>query len=235
MDGEERRRSAFEARSAPQSTSPVYQFYGRSTTGRSSNPPPVPQTMPPVQRNEIPLTPPRRFPENHVDETEETNIHIPITQSVLSALLGAGTTLTPPLTLAPVGQNRLTTLTTLMNLMNPNNAMMEFTLGNRNFMEPISVRPTSAQIAAATRVAPLPIETETCTICQDTITGNQPARQILHCEHWFHRDCIDPWFQQNVRCPVCRFDIREHGHTAPPRRSRTSSVEEQPRVEEREN
>jgi len=48
-----------------------------------------------------------------------------------------------------------------------------------------------------------------CTICQDDIEMNQEIRQIDHCSHSFHRDCIDTWFQGNVNCPTCRHDIRE--------------------------
>jgi len=78
----------------------------------------------------------------------------------------------------------------------------------RNFMEPVIVRPTQEQITAATRLGSPNDPSEVCTICQDTIEANQPARLINYCEHWFHTNCIDVWFQQNVHCPVCRHDIR---------------------------
>jgi len=78
----------------------------------------------------------------------------------------------------------------------------------RNFMEPVVVRPTQEQIIAATRLGSPNDPTEVCAICQETIEDNQPARLINYCEHWFHTNCIDVWFQQNVHCPVCRHDIR---------------------------
>jgi len=78
----------------------------------------------------------------------------------------------------------------------------------RNFMEPVVVRPTQEQIIAATRLGSPNDPSEVCAICQDTIEDNQPARLINYCEHWFHTNCIDVWFQQNVHCPVCRHDIR---------------------------
>ena len=34
------------------------------------------------------------------------------------------------------------------------------------------------------------------------------VRQLLHCGHLFHQPQFDQWFQHNVRCPVCRYDIR---------------------------
>lgn len=82
------------------------------------------------------------------------------------------------------------------------------------FMEPVSVRPTSQQIQTATLLTSVePAADVVCSICQDhtSPTPNETEwRYIRHCSHGFHRSCIDQWFQQNVRCPVCRYDIREH-------------------------
>ena len=36
------------------------------------------------------------------------------------------------------------------------------------------------------------------------------VRQIHHCGHLFGPSQFDEWFQSNVRCPVCRFDVRNH-------------------------
>lgn len=74
---------------------------------------------------------------------------------------------------------------------------------------PVVVRPNQEQITRATEIIS-PETEQDCAICQDTISVTQQCRKILHCGHGFHKDCIDPWFQQNVQCPVCRFDIREH-------------------------
>jgi hypothetical protein len=79
-------------------------------------------------------------------------------------------------------------------------------------LEPVVVRPTAQQIASATELA-RPTTEQDCAICQDTIATTQNCRKILHCGHWFHKDCIDPWFQQNVQCPICRYDIREYRAT----------------------
>lgn len=81
--------------------------------------------------------------------------------------------------------------------------------------EPVVVAPTPQQIERATTIR-VPYSTEdsvSCAICQDPLepeTEVLPLREIIHCEHVFHQTCIDRWFQRNVRCPVCRFDIRDH-------------------------
>jgi hypothetical protein len=75
-------------------------------------------------------------------------------------------------------------------------------------MEPVIVRPTAAEIDAGTTIEILDAEEEVCAICQDTMEAGSQARNINACDHRFHVTCIDTWFQRNVRCPVCRYDVR---------------------------
>lgn len=78
------------------------------------------------------------------------------------------------------------------------------------FLQPVVVRPTAEQIAANTTVGNLVSDEEqTCAICQDVLQPEQEGRKLNHCGHWFHKSCIDTWFDTNVHCPVCRRDIRE--------------------------
>jgi hypothetical protein len=73
----------------------------------------------------------------------------------------------------------------------------------------VVVAPTQAQIDAGSTIvnyADLPRDTS-CAICQED-TGDSAWRR-LHCNHYFHRGCVDPWFERNTHCPVCRADIRE--------------------------
>jgi hypothetical protein len=74
-------------------------------------------------------------------------------------------------------------------------------------MEPVIVQPTQNQINAATNIISTTATSEICSICQESL-ANSEVRRIHHCRHMFHRQCIDRWFEQNVRCPVCRHDIR---------------------------
>ena len=76
---------------------------------------------------------------------------------------------------------------------------------NPAFQDPVVVVPTQAQIHAS--LEPHPSTTANCAICQEQIeTG---ACRIRQCGHVYHRSCIVNWFSMSVRCPVCRYDIRE--------------------------
>ena len=45
-----------------------------------------------------------------------------------------------------------------------------------------------------------------CVICQDDIKLNDIIRTI-ECSHSFHIDCIDKWYTENKKCPICKFEI----------------------------
>ena len=83
--------------------------------------------------------------------------------------------------------------------------------------QPVVVRPTNEQIErGSTRYVATQNLDEVCTICQDTIETSQEVRNLTHCNHSFHVNCIDTWFHSNVRCPTCRHDIRENSTSPPP-------------------
>lgn len=75
----------------------------------------------------------------------------------------------------------------------------------RNFLDPVPVIPTGAQISAAIETH-IGVTNTNCAICQDPVTC---ASRIRSCGHCFHADCINQWLGMNTRCPVCRHDIRE--------------------------
>jgi hypothetical protein len=56
----------------------------------------------------------------------------------------------------------------------------------------------------------IPSETS-CAVCQELYneTSTDTTWRKLNCNHYFHRPCIDRWFERNVVCPVCRHDIRD--------------------------
>lgn len=77
-----------------------------------------------------------------------------------------------------------------------------------DFLNPVVVRPTQRQIDIASTLGSIPAEIDRCAICQDDFQNSRDGRKLNACGHWFHRTCIDTWLQRNVRCPICRHDIR---------------------------
>lgn len=82
----------------------------------------------------------------------------------------------------------------------------------QNFLDPITVRPTQNQISNATRninygLIENPLNLS-CPISLETFESDNDVTQIIYCGHIFNPSSLNQWFQSNVRCPVCRFDIR---------------------------
>lgn len=114
----------------------------------------------------------------------------------------------------------------LLSLFLPERQTRIITPGRSNlfdsFLQPVVVRPTPEQITRFTSVGNRVSDTElACAICQDQLLADQEGRRLNACGHWFHRNCIDTWFQSNVHCPVCRHDIRV---PSVPTRSRSTSI-----------
>jgi len=79
----------------------------------------------------------------------------------------------------------------------------------------VTVRPTDEVIRNATETIVFNslLETNTNTSCPITLepfTNGERICRIKHCSHLFKQDAIMDWFQRNVRCPVCRYDIRDY-------------------------
>jgi len=47
------------------------------------------------------------------------------------------------------------------------------------------------------------LETPICSICCSNITLKEQF-QLIPCGHMYHPKCIQPWFEENNTCPVCR-------------------------------
>ena len=83
----------------------------------------------------------------------------------------------------------------------------------RDFQD-VVVHPTDEQIRNATEIIQYDENNTSIlnTSCPITLEAFQPGEHICrikHCSHSFKRTAITDWFRRNVRCPVCRFDIRE--------------------------
>jgi len=81
----------------------------------------------------------------------------------------------------------------------------------------VPIRPTAEQIDAATTLICYsdivdPIASN-CAISLEPFLPTDMVRQINHCKHLFLPDQFSQWFQNNVRCPVCRHDLRTGTNT----------------------
>ncbi|KAF7123411.1 hypothetical protein RHSIM_Rhsim12G0213300 [Rhododendron simsii] len=57
-----------------------------------------------------------------------------------------------------------------------------------------------------------------CAVCLSEVSDGEKARLLPKCNHGFHLDCIDLWFQSHSTCPLCRNPV-------------STQPESQPRVE----
>lgn len=83
-----------------------------------------------------------------------------------------------------------------------------------NFFTNVPVVPTAQQIAQSTHIVQYgtinnPLN-EACPISLERFRNEDLITQINHCGHLFNSEEVIEWFQNNVRCPVCRYDIRNY-------------------------
>lgn len=43
-----------------------------------------------------------------------------------------------------------------------------------------------------------------CPICLEEVIDSDNNKKVLHCNHAFHKNCIDRWLRTRSQCPVCR-------------------------------
>ena len=98
---------------------------------------------------------------------------------------------------------------------------------NETFMEDVVVRPTETQINAAleTFVYIADEQQNTCPITLEPLQEGDSVCRIRYCNHLFKSSAIRGWFQRNVRCPVCRYDIRDYQETSQSQRQTTDDLQ----------
>ncbi|KAH0687747.1 hypothetical protein KY290_019346 [Solanum tuberosum] len=52
-----------------------------------------------------------------------------------------------------------------------------------------------------------------CSVCLIDVSDGEKARLLPKCNHGFHVDCIDMWFQSHSTCPLCRNPVSEMSST----------------------
>ena len=85
---------------------------------------------------------------------------------------------------------------------------------NQTNFENVIVSPSDEEIQRATTSIEYnsenpPINTR-CPITLDNFQNGDEIIIITHCGHAFKTSAFTSWFRTNVRCPVCRYDIREY-------------------------
>ena len=83
-----------------------------------------------------------------------------------------------------------------------------------NFMTPVVIRPSLEQINTATVTSSFdlienPLNT-CCPISTVEFRNEDIVTKILYCGHIFLKIELENWFRSNVRCPLCRYDIRNY-------------------------
>ncbi|XP_052183719.1 RING-H2 finger protein ATL3-like [Diospyros lotus] len=56
-----------------------------------------------------------------------------------------------------------------------------------------------------------------CAVCLTELAGGDKARLLPKCNHGFHVDCIDMWFQSHATCPICRNPVSAQSPSEFPR------------------
>ena len=157
---------------------------------------PTPSVVDDISGTEIPITPRRnRFSDMSL-LNELINIAMPLApvrQYTTSSRLG----------------NLLFTTTASNNLILEPDDYGGFINSLFGPMEDVVVSPSTEQIRLATTVSKTEKSMDdNCAICQEEVVTDSEIRTINHCNHAFHKGCIDQWFERSVFCPICRIDIR---------------------------
>lgn len=105
----------------------------------------------------------------------------------------------------------------IQNSIQQNNDPLTDLFNNINFtFQNVPVFPSLSQIQSATTChyyTDLEFNNnpnERCPITMDEFQINDEVCVIRHCGHVFKKESLYRWFNNNVRCPVCRYDIRDY-------------------------
>lgn len=89
-----------------------------------------------------------------------------------------------------------------------------------NTFTPVRIHPTPQQISQATRMIQFSSidnpRNSRCPIRHEDFEPSDMVMQIRHCRHNFNSNCLHRWLENAVRCPICRYDIRDYTPTQEP-------------------
>jgi hypothetical protein len=103
-----------------------------------------------------------------------------------------------------------------------------------SFNDSVPITPSPQVLTSATRAYRYsdiitPINTN-CPITLDRFESHSEVTMILGCRHIFNTYSIHSWFANNVRCPVCRYDVRTY--VVPTTTTTTEVLEEETKNDE---
>lgn len=88
---------------------------------------------------------------------------------------------------------------------------------NQSLFSDVIVHPTENEILNATELINYndagEYNNNTCPITLEEFNHGERICQIKQCGHIFREEALRNWFRRNVRCPVCRYDIRNYINT----------------------
>lgn len=82
--------------------------------------------------------------------------------------------------------------------------------GINALFEDVVIQPSDAQIATAVEEIAYTGVGGICPITLDPFESDERISRIRHCGHVFKRTALNDWFSRNVKCPICRYDIRNY-------------------------
>lgn len=99
--------------------------------------------------------------------------------------------------------------TSLLNISPIRRNMYRENTNNYNFfssLETIKIGLISKNLIEKSKIKNSEISNKFCVICQDYIEIYNIIRE-LDCLHEFHIECIDKWFTENKKCPICKYEL----------------------------
>ena len=179
----------------------MYDIYRPITTTQSSHPPQASQPPQAPQTPQPPQTPPTTPNPNYFNQPSQTP-QIPPTTPTSST----------PLTSSSSRSGSRYNIEFLYSYI-PSQENREL----NSEMVDVPIYPTLEQINNAVTNIPFssiqnPLN-ERCPIRLENFGPNDIVSQIISCGHVFSSSGIQEWFQSNVHCPVCRYDIRDYNPT----------------------
>ncbi|KAM0893664.1 hypothetical protein ACQ4PT_024950 [Festuca glaucescens] len=65
-----------------------------------------------------------------------------------------------------------------------------------------------------------------CAVCLTAFEEGDDLRLLPHCSHVFHPECIDPWLETRITCPLCRANLEKPPPPPPPAAAAPPSPEQ---------